>query len=102
MRWAHIVRVWVYSLAVPAVALALGLLAVGAALATTRWFDSFLTVGGIFAGPLVLVAALIWWRSAIRHYLRMPHGWFIVVLLAVLGALLVLGVLTTAMGMLFQ
>ena len=88
VRWAHVGRVWVYSLAIPAVALASGLLFMAFALGTTVWMDFLTSLAGFIAGPFVLLATLLWWRSALRHYLHMPHAWLIVVLLSVLGSLL--------------
>ena len=36
---------------------------------------------------------IIWWATSIRHYLRMPHSWFVAVLLSGMLFLLYLAAL---------
>ena len=73
VRWRHILRIWLYSLALLAIPIA---------------FDIYEQVGGgipwrwrgesaLAMMMIVGAAAVMWWACATRFYLRMKHGWAI-------------------------
>ncbi len=92
VRWAHIGRVFLYSLAIPIVLLqatvaAWLICAIGWPM--ERIDDELWMLPTMFAMPIMLMC---WWWAAIRHYLRMPHALAVVVLHAVLCLLVAVAV----------
>ncbi len=92
VRWSHIVRVSAYAAFVPNL---LGALCViGAALVVLT--DS--AVSGV-AGQAASIAihwvmipmTIVWWAIAINRYLRIPRGWLVAPVLALLAIIVFLG-----------
>ncbi len=100
VRWRHIWRVAVYT---SCVALSLVFILFLAAMVVFLIPGSLdrITTYLLVAGFLPTVAITVSWAVAIRRYLRMPHGWAIVVLFSVLSVLAV-GAVTGLLGALLQ
>jgi hypothetical protein len=93
VRWAHLLRVTTYSLVFPALVLVLAFLAFAAAPHLPSW--ARLSATGAVVGAMLaqVVLLVVWWATAIRHYLRMPNAALVAIVLLVMNALAVAVVL---------
>ncbi len=90
VRWAHLLRVGCYGLAVGSVLVAVILLCV-----TTGYTVSGLQPASFAAANLlgrygIVLVTVVWWAVAIRCYLHIPHGWAVAPMLAFLLFVLLL------------
>ena len=93
VRWVHIARVLLYSLFLPVTLLCIlaVLFATGTFIAPLESFSYKLGIWIFDYG--IWVALIAWWALATRHYLKMPHGWMIAIIFALLIGLLTASVL---------
>jgi hypothetical protein len=112
VRPRHLVRVWLYGLAVVPLALVASL-AVQTVLAITFLLDVRLHPGGLwlegigvalwrYAAPVwvasVLLWAWAWWGLAARRYLRLQHAWWVAGAMVLLAFLLATGLVALIPG----
>lgn len=87
VRWQHVWRVAVYSITPTACVAYLGMILFAAIVTFPQQLNALHT--GLylvaFVPPFLLV---LWWAVAIKRYLRMPNGWLIAPVFAVLAILL--------------
>ena len=88
VRWGHIARVSAYGFFIPVTAIGGSLLCISIGYALDALFDPMLRCVHVLSRYFMPAMIVIWWASSIRHYLRMPHSWFVAVLLS--GMLLLL------------
>ena len=92
MRWAHIVRITLYSL--PVAIVCTGGWLVTAALFGPRGGSVLVPLAVVvgaaasFATALVIPFAVVWWSVATGRYLRIPHAWGVGVSVVVISLLL--------------
>lgn len=92
VRWAHIGRVFSYSLSIP---IMLAQVAVAAWVAVTLGFRAARFDEETLMGPVAVlmpVLVMCFWGAAIKRYLRLPHAAAVTILLSVLCVLTVSGV----------
>ena len=88
VRWAHLVRIGAYSLALlvlPPIAVLLGAFVIG-----------------VFAALFTPILLFVWWWQATARYLRMPHAVVVAlaaVVMAALAAALAVGLVGAALGL---
>lgn len=93
VRWAHIGRVFLYSLALPLLLLQATVavwLTAAIGWPAERIDDEMWMLPTMFALPVMLMC---WWWAAIKHYLRLPHALAVVVVHAVLCVLVAVAVM---------
>jgi hypothetical protein len=88
VRWGHIARVSAYGFFIPVTAIVGSLLCISIGYAMDAFFDPMLRIAHLLSRYFMPAMIVIWWATSIRHYLRMPHSWFVAVLLS--GMLLLL------------
>lgn len=86
VRWRHVWRVAAYSVTWPAVIIAIALLSVGLIAVLPSWQDNVLSVL-IWLAFAPALSIVLWWAVAIGRYMKIPRGWFIAPVFAVLAAL---------------
>ncbi|MCH8152044.1 MAG: hypothetical protein IH830_06690 [Planctomycetes bacterium] len=98
VRWVHVARVAAYSFFLP-ILFASTFFACGmVGYVLDNWRDSapVAALGINLFLPIPLL--IVWWAVAIKRYLRMPHGWAVAVLLALMSSLFVAAGLVLAVG----
>ncbi|MFB3106690.1 MAG: hypothetical protein ACE1ZA_17450, partial [Pseudomonadales bacterium] len=77
-----------YGFFIPVTAIAGSMLCISIGYALDAVFDPMLRCAHVLSRYFMPAMIIIWWASSIRHYLRIPHSWFVAVLLS--GMLLLL------------
>ena len=93
VRWGHIARVSAYGFFIPVTAIAGSMLCISIGYALDPLIDPMLRCAHVLSRYFVPTLIIIWWASSIRHYLRIPHSWFVAVLLSGMLFLLYLAAL---------
>jgi hypothetical protein len=93
VRWSHIARVTVYSLTPPILIAACLVLVIAAGALFAGARSTAIDVAAFTATYAFVPVVITWWAAAIRHYLRMPHAWPVVVILSAMDSLIVLAAL---------
>ena len=89
VRWGHIARVTAYGFIVPCTIVFALATCIGLAFAfPTTGSNPFTGLGLLVICGVAPAAVILWWAVAIKRYLRLPHGWAVAFLLAVIAALL--------------
>lgn len=88
VRWRHLGRAWCYSLFIPSACGGLAMLAVAARCAVVDWLGPLTAAAHVAGRWLPIPLLVMWWVAAVRRYLRIPHAWTVVLMLALLGFLL--------------
>ena len=93
VRWRHIIRVLLYSLFLPVTLCCMLVI-----LFTTGTFIAPLEsvsyrLGAELFNYGIWIALITWWALATKYYLKMPHGWMIAIVFALLIAMLTASVL---------
>jgi len=88
VRWRHIGRITAHSLALPIIVITSMFVAVSTA-AIVQQFDGIVFLALRHTAWIPSLAVVVWWAVAIRHYLKIPRGWLIVLLFTILSGLLV-------------
>ena len=93
VRWGHLARVTCYGMVIPAaiVTCMLGCIAVGYAYSDAR--DASIGLAHALGRYGMVLCILVWWVAAIRCYLRIPHGWAIAPIFAILVVVILAGAL---------
>ncbi len=87
VQWRHVWRVAAYSVIIPALVVVLGLLALLSIAIVPSVQDHVLRFGSIVA-LLTGVLVVLWWAVAIGRYMKIPRGWIIAPLFAVVAILI--------------
>ncbi len=93
VRWGHIARVSAYGCFIPVTAIAGSLLCISIGYALDPLIDPMLLCAHVLSRYFMPAIIIIWWASSIQHYLRIPHSWFVAVLLSGMLFLLYLAAL---------
>ena len=93
VRWGHIARVSAYGFFIPVTAIAGSLFCISIGYALDPLVDPMLRCAHVLSRYFMPAMVVIWWATSIRHYLRMPHSWFVAVLLSGMLFLLYLAAL---------
>lgn len=93
VRWGHIARVSAYGFFIPVTAIAGSLLCISIGYALDALFDPMLRIAHVLSRYFMPAMIIIWWATSVRQYLRIPHSWFVAVLLSGMLFLLYLAVL---------
>ena len=93
VRWGHIARVSAYGFFIPVTAIAGSMLCISIGYALDPLIDLMLRCAHVLSRYFMPAMIIIWWATSIRHYLRMPHSWFVAVLLSGMLFLLYLAAL---------
>lgn len=88
VRWAHLLRVGCYGLAVVPVLVAVTFLLVAIGYAVSGLQPASLAAAHLLGRYGIVLVTVVWWAVAIRCYLYIPRGWVIAPALAVLLLLL--------------
>ncbi len=90
VRWAHLLRVGCYGLAVGSVLVAVILLCVTIGYTVNGLQPASLAVAHLLGRYGIALVTVVWWAVAIRCYLHIPHGWAVAPMLAFLLFVLLL------------
>ncbi len=93
VRWGHIARVSAYGFFIPVTAIVGSLLCISIGYALDALFDPMFRIAHVLSRYFSPAMIVIWWATSIQHYLRMPHSWFVAVLLSGMLFLLYLAAL---------
>ncbi len=93
VRWGHIARVSAYGFFIPVTAIVGSMLCISIGYALDPLIDLMLRCAHVLSRYFMPALIIIWWATSIRHYLRMPHSWFVAVLLSGMLFLLYLAAL---------
>ena len=88
VRWVHIFRVLLYSLFLPVTMFVLLVILFGMGTLIAFLEPLCYWLGDILLTYGVWTTLIAWWALAIKHYLKMPHGWVVAILFAMMIALL--------------
>ncbi len=93
VRWAHLFRVTGYAAFIPSAAITVVLVIVSLGYV----FDSLQAAAfgwaHLISRSVMIPMLIIWWATAIKRYLRIPHSWAVAILLTSMLSLVFLGVL---------
>lgn len=100
VQWRHVWRVAAYSVSLPAWVVLSAALLMCVATVVPEYFQVMQSIVGflMIAPPLLLI---IWWAVAIKRYLRMPHGWLIAPVFAILSVLVLVAIVFWGGQMIF-
>ena len=93
VRWGHIARVSAYGCFIPVTAIAGSMLCISIGYALDPLIDPMLGCAHVLSRYFMPALIIIWWASSIRQYLRIPHSWFVAVVLSGMLFLLYLAAL---------
>ncbi|MCH7849755.1 MAG: hypothetical protein IIB53_15515 [Planctomycetes bacterium] len=93
VRWGHIARVSAYGFFIPVTAIVGSMLCISIGYALDPLIYLMLRCAHVLSRYFMPALIIIWWATSIRHYLRMPHSWFVAVLLSGMLFLLYLAAL---------
>ncbi|MEE8155883.1 MAG: hypothetical protein V3T53_13100 [Phycisphaerales bacterium] len=93
VRWAHVFRVCCYGSVIPLTVLyaLMVVLAIGDTFSgVPEWM---LVAGATLASYCLVPLLIVWWATAIKFYLHIPHAWSVAILLIIMLSLIYLGAL---------
>ena len=93
VRWGHIARASAYGFFIPVTAIVGSLLCISIGYALDAFFDPMLRFAHLLSRYFMPAMIVTWWATSMRHYLRMPHSWFVAVVLSGMLFLLYLAAL---------
>lgn len=92
VRWRHLARIALYGLFIPATIIFADLLCIMLAPLSAATGNAAGPLIYFLTGYLTMAAVVVWWAAAIGRFLRMPHAWWVAILLSAIAALLPLTV----------
>ena len=93
VRWAHLFRITAYAAFIPSAAITAVLVAVSLGYALDNLQGTAIGWAHLISRVVMIPMLIIWWASAIKRYLRIPHSWAVAVLLTSMLCLVFLAVL---------
>ncbi len=93
VRWAHLFRITAYAAFIPSAAITAVLVAVSLGYASDGLQTAAFGWGHLICRYAMIPMLIIWWASAIKRYLHIPHHWAVVFLLTSMLSLVFLAVL---------
>ncbi|MEE8155885.1 MAG: hypothetical protein V3T53_13110 [Phycisphaerales bacterium] len=91
VRWAHLFRVTGYAAFIPSAAITTALVGVSLGYAFDNLQAPAFGWGHLISRSVMIPMLIIWWATAMKRYLHIPHSWAVAVLLTSVLCLVLLG-----------
>ncbi|MFB3106691.1 MAG: hypothetical protein ACE1ZA_17455, partial [Pseudomonadales bacterium] len=91
VRWAHLFRVTAYAAFIPSAVVTVVLVLVGLGYAFDGLQATAFGWGHLISRYVMIPMLIIWWATAIKRYLHIPHSWAVAVLLTSMLCLVLVG-----------